>query len=150
MALGNYSFDQYRSRAKDKRHRVRRVTVVELDKAKFPVVRVSVARGRAIGEAACFTRDLCNSPSLDLTPRAFAERAKELASAKNGISVTVLDEKQIKQHKMGCFLGVAKGEKIPMGELQAAIKDMEGRRDKDPSLLAALRLAKRFKQPGGI
>ena len=48
------------------------------------------------------------------------------------------------------YLGVAKGEKIPMGELQAAIKDMEGRKDKDPSLLAALRLAKRFKQPGGI
>ena len=39
----------------------------------------------------------------------------------------------------------------PFGfELQAAIKDMEGRKDKDPSLLAALRLAKRFKQPGGI
>ena len=48
------------------------------------------------------------------------------------------------------YLGVAKGDKIPMGELQAAIKDLEGRRDKDPSLLAALRLAKRFKQPGGI
>ena len=71
-----------------------------------------------------------------------AERQK---AAKNWIGDAVKREGRVRK-----FLGVAKGEKIPMGELDAAIKDMEGRRDKDPSLLAALRLAKRFKQPGGI
>jgi leucyl aminopeptidase len=113
MVLANYSYDAYRTRSKDKRHRVRRVTVVELDNEKFPAVRRNAARGRATAEGACFARDLCSQPSLDLTPRAFAEKAKELVSEKNGISLTVLDEKQIKQHKMGCLLGVAKGSDEP-------------------------------------
>ena len=65
--------------------------------------------------------------------------------AKDWIGKAVKREGRVRK-----YLGVAKGEKIPMGELNAAIKDMEGRKDKDPSLLAALRLAKRFKQPGGI
>jgi leucyl aminopeptidase len=113
MVLGNYSFDDYRTRASEKRHRVRRVTVVEFDKEVFAAVRKSVTRGRAMAEAACFTRDLCNTPSLDLTPRAVAEKAKELASPKNGITATILDEKKISEHKMGCFLGVAKGSDEP-------------------------------------
>ena len=65
--------------------------------------------------------------------------------AKDWIGNAVKREGRVRKYR-----GVAKGEKIPMGELNAAIKDMEGRKDKDPSLLAALRLAKRFKQPGGI
>lgn len=65
--------------------------------------------------------------------------------AKDWIGKAVKREGRVRK-----FLGVAEGEKIPMGELDAAIKEMEGRKDKDPSLLAALKLAKRFKQPGGI
>ena len=66
-------------------------------------------------------------------------------AAKDWIGDSVKREGRVRK-----YLGVQKGEKIPMNELQSAIKDLEGRKDKDPSLLAALRLAKRFKQPGGI
>jgi len=74
-----------------------------------------------------------------------APPAERQQAAKNWIGDAVKREGRVRK-----YLGVGKGETIPMTELQAAIKDLEGRRDKDPSLLAALRLAKRFKQPGGI
>ena len=74
-----------------------------------------------------------------------ANGAQRQKAAKDWIGGAVKREGRVRK-----YLGVAKGEKIPMGELQSAIKDLEGRKDKDPSLLAALRLAKRFKQPGGI
>jgi hypothetical protein len=70
-----------------------------------------------------------------------AERKK---AAKDWIGGAVKREGRVRK-----YLGVGKGETIPMTELQAAIKDLEQRKS-DPSLLAALRLAKRFKQPGGI
>ena len=45
------------------------------------------------------------------------------------------------------YLGVPEGEKIPMGELDAAIAKLEGntKNDEEVSLLRALLLAKRFK-----
>ena len=65
-------------------------------------------------------------------------------AAKNWIGNAVQREGRVRK-----YLGVKEGDNIPMTELQAAIKDLEARKS-DPSLLAALRLAKRFKQPGGI
>ena len=49
------------------------------------------------------------------------------------------------------YLGVGKGEKIPMGKLLAAIKRLEAKKNKtaeERSLLSALLLAKRFKSGG--
>ena len=66
-------------------------------------------------------------------------------AAKNWIGDAVKREGRVRK-----YLGVAKGEKIPMAELDNAIRDLKSRKDKDPSLLAALQLAKRFKKPGGI
>ena len=72
----------------------------------------SIARGRILGECTNQARALANEPGNDLTPRVFAERASELATAA-GLNVEVLDEPNIAALKMGMLLGVARGSQEP-------------------------------------
>jgi leucyl aminopeptidase len=71
-----------------------------------------VARGRVIGEAQNFTRDLVNEPSNKLTPKILAEKAEAMAK-EAGLAVEVLDEKKIAELKMGALLSVAQGSVEP-------------------------------------
>ena len=75
-------------------------------------VEAAVARGRVLGECSNFSRELANEPGNTLTPREFASRATSLASG-NGVSVDVLDERQIEALGMGLLLGVARGSDEP-------------------------------------
>ena len=72
----------------------------------------SIARGRILGECTNLARALANEPGNDLTPRVFAERASEIATAA-GLAVEVLDEQNIAALKMGLLLGVARGSQEP-------------------------------------
>jgi len=67
-----------------------------------------VARGRVIGDAQNFTRDLVNEPSNKLTPRILAEKAEAMAR-EGGLAVEILDERKIAELKMGALLSVAQG-----------------------------------------
>jgi len=71
-----------------------------------------IVRGRIIGEAQNFTRDLVNEPSNKLTPRLLAEKAEAMAK-QAGLSVEILDEKKIAELKMGALLSVAQGSVEP-------------------------------------
>ena len=71
-----------------------------------------VERGRVLGECSNLARELANEPGNTLTPREFAARATKLA-ADAGVSVEVLDEKQIADLGMGLLLGVARGSSEP-------------------------------------
>ena len=72
----------------------------------------AVERGRILGESCNIARDLCNEPSNVLTPRVLAERATQIGQDA-GLSVEVLDEKEIERLRMGLLLGVAKGSHEP-------------------------------------
>ena len=65
-----------------------------------------------LGECTNVARGLSNEPSNILTPRAFAEKAGEIA-AKAGLGVEMLDETRIAELKMGLLLGVARGSQEP-------------------------------------
>ena len=65
-------------------------------------------RGRILGEAQNFTRDLVNEPSNRMTPTILAERAKEMAT-RFGLSCEVLGPQEIQDLKMGAFWAVAQG-----------------------------------------
>jgi len=65
-----------------------------------------------LGECTNVARGLSNEPSNVLTPRAFAEKAGEIA-AKAGLGVEILDETRIAELKMGLLLGVARGSQEP-------------------------------------
>ncbi|MDQ6806225.1 MAG: leucyl aminopeptidase, partial [Actinomycetota bacterium] len=54
-------------------------------------------------------RDLGNTPSNDLPPEALATRAREIADEDHGVTVTTLDEVEIKDAGMGAFSAVAQG-----------------------------------------
>ena len=71
----------------------------------------AVRRGEIYARATCLTRDLVNDPPSVCTPRYLADAAKRIA--KNGISIKVFDEKQIKKMGMGGLQGVAIGSTEP-------------------------------------
>jgi leucyl aminopeptidase len=68
----------------------------------------ALLRGRTVGEAQNFTRDLVNEPSNKLTPRVLGEKAEAMAR-EAGLAVEVLDERRIADLKMGALLSVAQG-----------------------------------------
>jgi leucyl aminopeptidase len=67
-------------------------------------------RGRIVGEAENFTRELVNEPSNLMTPTKLAERAGEMA-ARFGLNCEVLGPQEIQVLKMGAFWAVAQGSK---------------------------------------
>jgi leucyl aminopeptidase len=72
----------------------------------------AIARGRVLGESTNLARELANEPGNTLTPRAFADRAAQIAT-EGGASAEVLDERQIEALGMGLLLGVARGSSEP-------------------------------------
>ncbi|OFW28868.1 MAG: hypothetical protein A3H97_16355 [Acidobacteria bacterium RIFCSPLOWO2_02_FULL_65_29] len=75
-------------------------------------VEAAVARGRLLGECSNLARELANEPGNTLTPREFAARAQAIARS-GGVTVEVLDERQIEALGMGLLLGVARGSSEP-------------------------------------
>ena len=69
-------------------------------------------RGRIVGEAQNFTRELVNEPSNHMTPTRLAERASEMAT-RFGLKCEVLGPQEIQDLKMGAFWAVAQGSKEP-------------------------------------
>jgi leucyl aminopeptidase len=80
--------------------------------AQSAAIEAAIDRGCVLGEFTNLARSLANEPSNTLTPRSFAQRAQGIAK-EAGLSVEVLDEKQIAELKMGLLLGVARGSAEP-------------------------------------
>ena len=72
----------------------------------------ALARGKAIGEAVNWSRNLANEPANLMTPTKVAEAARELA-AEAGLEVEILDQKACEALGMGSFLSVARGSDEP-------------------------------------
>jgi len=87
-------------------------TIATLAGGDDPRMQDAVARGRILGESSNLARELANEPGNTLTPREFAARAASIANAA-GISVDILDERQIADLGMGLLLGVARGSSEP-------------------------------------
>ena len=105
--LGAYSFREYKSdKAKDTVPVDSIVLCTRLVKDK--ALKAGVARAHVVAEAVHGARDLVNMPPLDLYPAAFADRAVALA-ADAGVSVSVLDDKQLQQQGYGGLTGVGQG-----------------------------------------
>lgn len=73
---------------------------------------IAVQRGAILGEYTNHARAMSNAPGNELTPRVFADRAREIARTA-GLGADVLDETQIGALKMGLLLGVARGTPEP-------------------------------------
>ena len=73
-----------------------------------PEAEAAIHRGRILGEAQNFTRELVNEPSNRMTPTKLAERASEMAT-RFGLACEVLGPQEIQDLKMGAFWAVAQG-----------------------------------------
>src|ERR1700682_416815 len=90
-------------------------------------------RGRILGEAQNFSRDLVNEPANLLTPPELARRAGEMA-ASFGLECEILDQNKMRELGVGALLGVAQGSDEPPAFIvlryhpsgQAASKDHLG------------------------
>jgi leucyl aminopeptidase len=74
--------------------------------------RKAIDSGVVVGESINWARALINEPSNRKPPRVIAERSREMA-ASAGLAVDVLDERAIRDLKMGALLGVSQGSEEP-------------------------------------
>src|SRR5215210_4751402 len=65
--------------------------------------------GRVVGESVNRARAPQNRPANDLTPTALAERAREIASRHDTLTLEVMGRAEIEAAGMGAFAGVARG-----------------------------------------
>ena len=91
---------------------LRHVTWQLEDKKLHKQAQAAAKTGQAIANGMALTRELGDLPGNICTPSHLAHEAKKLGKATD-IKVTVLDQKQIEQLKMGSFLSVAKGSRQP-------------------------------------
>lgn len=108
--MGLFEMDKYRT--VDKENRQIEKLVVALTGADEAAINRGTERGRVIGEAVNFTRDLANEPGAYLTPTDMAERAREMAN-EFGLNIDVLDEARMEQEGMGSLLSVSHGSDEP-------------------------------------
>jgi leucyl aminopeptidase len=109
--LGSYQFTVYRTTAGPE-HEVAGMRILIPQKGQMRQVTEGVRRGVATAEATVFVRDLCNHPSNVLTPTRVADEAKAVAKTE-GISIKILEQKEMEQLGMGALLGVARGSQEP-------------------------------------
>ncbi|MDO5713813.1 MAG: leucyl aminopeptidase [Tissierellia bacterium] len=75
---------------------------------KEDILQEGVDEALVLNEAIFHTRDLVNTPAVDMGPTEVSNYAKEVLEPL-GVKVTIFDEAKIKELKMEAFLSVAKG-----------------------------------------
>ena len=106
-----FDTDKYKTKGQEEKGALTSFTVV-ISGADAAAVNAGVERGRIIGEAINFTRDLANEPGNEMTPTDMADRARAVAS-EFGLEIDVLDEARMEQEGMGALLGVSHGSDEP-------------------------------------
>jgi leucyl aminopeptidase len=109
--LGSYHFTVYRSDGPTSKD-VAAMSVLAPRLGQLRQLVEGIRRGVATAEATVFVRDLCNHPSNVMTPTKIASEAKALAK-ETGVSLKILEQKEMEVLGMGALLGVAKGSHEP-------------------------------------
>jgi leucyl aminopeptidase len=108
---GDFESDKYKTDKKNDKF-IAAMSIAGYGDAERAAGERGIARGRVIGDAQNFARDLVNEPSNKLTPRILAERAEVMAK-EAGLAIEILDENKIAELKMGALLSVAQGSVEP-------------------------------------
>lgn len=108
--VADYDSDPYRTEREGQK-RIERFAV-SIASEPTEELAASAERGRVIGEAQNFVRDLVNEPSNILTPTELARRAQAMAK-EFGLECEVRGTDEIRAMKMGAFWAVAQGSDEP-------------------------------------
>jgi len=106
--LRDYSFSKYKMKKKDEAPEIASLAVVSEETA---AARKAFKPMEALIAGVHLARDLVNEPANQLYPEEFAKRARALT--KLGLTVEVLDPRQLAKLGMGALLGVAQGSAHP-------------------------------------
>ena len=106
ITLNTYRFNKYFSNKKKIRENF--LETINLYSANHKKIKNEWKRFNAIKEGVFLTRDLVSEPSNNLTPLLLSKEALKLR--KTGLKVEQLDEKKLKQLKMGALLGCCSGQ----------------------------------------
>src|SRR5437660_2041747 len=111
-ALRAYRFDKYRTKEKPERKpSLEAITVMTAAPAKAKQAYGALG---AAAEAIAFTRDLVSEPANELYPESMAQRAAALAGPDlPGLTVEIIDDKQMQELGMGALLAVGQGSVRP-------------------------------------
>jgi len=107
--LGDFEPDRYKTDKKDVKM-LERFAVAVAEGG--PHLETAAERGRIVGEAQNFTRELANEPANRLTPTGLAEHARRVAE-EFSLEYEALDRDRMAQLGMGSLLGVAIGSAEP-------------------------------------
>ena len=133
--MGVFEPDKYRTKDKEERTLDRIAVVIE--SADKKALQQGAERGRIIGEAVNFTRDLANEPGGFLTPTILAQRAQKVAK-KFGLSIDVLDQRRMEKLGMGSLLSVSRGSDEPPKLIVMKYEPRKGGKRKPNGLLALI------------
>jgi len=111
LGLGSYRFRRYKT-GEDEGAALERVTILGSPRWDGRAARAAVARADVLVDAACWARDLVNTPAGDLPPAEIAKAAQAMAKGA-GLTCKVWNENQLAQGGFGGILGVGKGSVNP-------------------------------------
>ena len=127
--LGSYRYDRYKaSKNGDKPSKVESVRLVGGDGWDARSVNRGIERGTIVAEATALARDLTNTPAMDKSPQSLADEAKRIAKGDSGLTVKVLDEKQLEAGGYGGLLGVGRGSRKPPRLVEISYKPANAKR----------------------
>src|SRR5215475_1944556 len=111
--LGLYTLKKYKTAAENEdKDNLRELAILASGSTTQRAVESGVQRGQILAEAVNMARDLSNSPGNEVNPSYLAKQAQEIA-AQTTLRCHVLDVDGIREHQMGCLLGVAQGSEQP-------------------------------------
>ncbi len=86
----------------------------------------AMERGRIMGEAQNFARELANEPANRMTPMKMAQAARQMAG-ELGLECEVLEQAEMEKLGMGALLGVAQGSAEPPALIVIRYKPVEAK-----------------------
>jgi len=111
--LGLYTLKKYKTAAENEdKDNLRELSILASGNTTQRALESGVQRGQILAEAVNMARDLSNSPGNEVNPSYLAKQAQEIA-AQTTLRCHVLDVDGIREHQMGCLLGVAQGSEQP-------------------------------------
>ncbi len=106
VILGSYRYQEFKAPPPEQ------VEIEELQIAAGFDIADAVDRARNTAEAACWARDLINTPSNEKRPDALAERALTMAE-EYGLRSEVIDSEKARELGLNALLAVGEGSEVP-------------------------------------
>jgi leucyl aminopeptidase len=107
-----YRFDRLKSKPNNHSRALKRVVLAVPRRSDLAAGEQAIREAQAISGGVKLARDLGNLPGNICTPSYLADQARELAAQYN-LKITVLEEADMAELKMGALLSVARGSRQP-------------------------------------